>query len=102
MTKAQLAATAASGAPGLATERATARWERALERPNEFSTIWCGRQINPIPRTNAGGAADRDAAEWFRHRSYDYREFSDLEKLGLRKRELSLTVSAKGSRECLT
>src|SRR3712207_4041957 len=35
-----------------------------------------------------------DATEWFRHRSYDYRQFSDLEKLGLRKRELSLTVSA--------
>jgi glucosyl-3-phosphoglycerate synthase len=35
-----------------------------------------------------------DAAEWFRHRSYNYRQFSDLEKLGLRKRELGLTVSA--------
>jgi glucosyl-3-phosphoglycerate synthase len=35
-----------------------------------------------------------DAAEWFRHRSYDYRRFSDLEALGRRKRELSLTVSA--------
>ena len=35
-----------------------------------------------------------DAAEWFKHRSYDYRQFSDLEALGLRKRELGLTVSA--------
>jgi glucosyl-3-phosphoglycerate synthase len=35
-----------------------------------------------------------DAAEWFEHRSYDYRQFSDLERLGLRKRELGLTVSA--------
>ena len=35
-----------------------------------------------------------DAAEWFRHRSYDYRQFSDLEELGRRKRELGLTVSA--------
>src|ERR671920_1605096 len=35
-----------------------------------------------------------DAAEWFRHRSYDYRQFSNLEKLGLRKRELGLSVSA--------
>jgi glucosyl-3-phosphoglycerate synthase len=35
-----------------------------------------------------------DATEWFRHRSYDHRQFSDLEKLGLRKRELGLTVSA--------
>jgi glucosyl-3-phosphoglycerate synthase len=35
-----------------------------------------------------------DAAEWFRHRSYDYRQFSDLEELGRRKRELALTVSA--------
>jgi glucosyl-3-phosphoglycerate synthase len=35
-----------------------------------------------------------DAAEWFRHRSYDYQQFSDLEEMGLRKRELGLTVSA--------
>ena len=35
-----------------------------------------------------------DAAEWFRHRSYDYRQFSDLEALGRRKGELGLTVSA--------
>jgi glucosyl-3-phosphoglycerate synthase len=35
-----------------------------------------------------------DAAEWFRHRSYDYRQFSDLEAMGRRKRELGLTVSA--------
>jgi glucosyl-3-phosphoglycerate synthase len=35
-----------------------------------------------------------DAVEWFGHRSYDYRQFSDLEALGRRKRELSLTVSA--------
>ncbi|MDF2704230.1 MAG: hypothetical protein K0S10_3176, partial [Rubrobacteraceae bacterium] len=35
-----------------------------------------------------------DAAEWFRHRSYDYRQFSDLEELGRRKHELALTVSA--------
>jgi len=35
-----------------------------------------------------------DAAEWFRHRSYDYRQFSDLEAMGRRKRELRLTVSA--------
>jgi glucosyl-3-phosphoglycerate synthase len=35
-----------------------------------------------------------DAAEWFRHRSYDYRQFSDLEEMSRRKRELGLTVSA--------
>ena len=35
-----------------------------------------------------------DAAEWFRHRTYDYRQFSDLEEMGRRKRELGLTVSA--------
>src|SRR5215212_3834945 len=35
-----------------------------------------------------------DAAEWFRHRSYDYRQFSDLEEMGRRKRDLGLTVSA--------
>jgi glucosyl-3-phosphoglycerate synthase len=35
-----------------------------------------------------------DAVEWFEHRSYDYRQFSDLEEMGRRKREHSLTVSA--------
>jgi glucosyl-3-phosphoglycerate synthase len=35
-----------------------------------------------------------DAVEWFGHRSYDYRQFSDLEALGRRKGELGLTVSA--------
>jgi glucosyl-3-phosphoglycerate synthase len=35
-----------------------------------------------------------DAVEWFGHRSYDYRQFSDLEKMGSRKGELGLTVSA--------
>ncbi|WP_337958746.1 glucosyl-3-phosphoglycerate synthase [Rubrobacter naiadicus] len=34
-----------------------------------------------------------DAAEWFKHRSYDYRQFSDLQELAKRKRELGLTVS---------
>ena len=35
-----------------------------------------------------------DAVEWFKHRSYDYRQFSDLEALARRKGELGLTVSA--------
>ena len=35
-----------------------------------------------------------DAVEWFKHRSYDYKQYSDLEALGRRKRELGLTVSA--------
>ena len=35
-----------------------------------------------------------DAVEWFKHRSYDYKQFSDLEALARRKRELGLTVSA--------
>nr|MDQ3604397.1 glucosyl-3-phosphoglycerate synthase [Actinomycetota bacterium] len=35
-----------------------------------------------------------DAVEWFRHRSYNYRQFSDLAALGSRKRDLGLTVSA--------
>ena len=35
-----------------------------------------------------------DAVEWFKHRSYDYRQFSDLKEMGRRKRELGLTVSA--------
>jgi glucosyl-3-phosphoglycerate synthase len=34
-----------------------------------------------------------DAVGWFKHRSYDYRQFSDLEELGRCKRELGLTVS---------
>ena len=35
-----------------------------------------------------------DAVDWFKHRSYDYKQFSDLEALARRKRELGLTVSA--------
>ncbi len=35
-----------------------------------------------------------DAVEWFKHRSYDYRQFADLEAMERRKRELGLTVSA--------
>jgi glucosyl-3-phosphoglycerate synthase len=35
-----------------------------------------------------------DAVEWFGHRSYDYRQFSDLEEMARRKSELGLTVSA--------
>ncbi|MBA3610734.1 MAG: glucosyl-3-phosphoglycerate synthase [Rubrobacter sp.] len=34
-----------------------------------------------------------DAAEWFRHRSYDHAQFSDLEDLARRKCEQNLTVS---------
>ncbi len=34
-----------------------------------------------------------DAADWFRHRSYDHASFSDVEALGRRKRERELTVS---------
>ena len=35
-----------------------------------------------------------DVREWFKHRSYDFRRFSDLEQMGDRKRERGLTVSA--------
>jgi glucosyl-3-phosphoglycerate synthase len=35
-----------------------------------------------------------DAVEWFGHRSYDYRQFSDLKEMARRKGELGLTVSA--------
>ena len=35
-----------------------------------------------------------DAREWFRHRSYDFRRFSDLEEMGRLKRDRGLTVSA--------
>ncbi|CAN5728245.1 glucosyl-3-phosphoglycerate synthase [soil metagenome] len=34
-----------------------------------------------------------DAADWFRNRSYEYTQFSDLTELGKRKREQGLTVS---------
>ena len=34
-----------------------------------------------------------DAADWFRHRSYEYRQFADLVTLGQRKQERDLTVS---------
>ena len=50
--------------------------------------------MSPIPRTDEGGAIVQDPAAWFGHRSYDYRQFSDLEEMGRRKRELGLTVSA--------
>jgi glucosyl-3-phosphoglycerate synthase len=35
-----------------------------------------------------------DARDWFKHRSYDYRQFSNLEDLGRRKQVRGLTVSA--------
>src|ERR671916_1276037 len=35
-----------------------------------------------------------DAGDWFKHRSYDFKRFSDLRELGRRKRERGLTVSA--------
>ena len=35
-----------------------------------------------------------DVREWFKHRSYDYRRFADMEALGDKKRERGLTVSA--------
>lgn len=35
-----------------------------------------------------------DAREWFKHRSYDYKQFLNLEGLGRLKRERRLTVSA--------
>src|SRR4028119_882848 len=35
-----------------------------------------------------------DARDWFKHRSYDFRRFSDLQELGRLKGERGLTVSA--------
>jgi glucosyl-3-phosphoglycerate synthase len=46
-----------------------------------------------IVEIDEGAPMFADAVEWFRHRSYDYRQFSDLEEIGRRKRELGLTVS---------
>src|SRR5215208_1168647 len=50
--------------------------------------------MSGMPKTSDGSVIYRDAAEWFKHRSYDYRQFSDLEALASRKRDLGLTVSA--------
>src|SRR5215213_2616876 len=50
--------------------------------------------MSGMPKTSDGSVIYRDAAEWFKHRSYDYRQFSDLEALGSRKRDLGLTISA--------
>ena len=44
--------------------------------------------------TDEGASMFVDAAEWFRHRSYDYQQYSDIQQMGLRKRELGLRVSA--------
>jgi hypothetical protein len=37
--------------------------------------------MSGMPKTSDGSVIYRDAAEWFKHRSYDYRQFSDLEAL---------------------
>jgi glucosyl-3-phosphoglycerate synthase len=50
--------------------------------------------MSGMPKTSDGSFIYRDAAEWFGHRSYDYRQFSDLGALSSRKRDLGLTVSA--------
>jgi glucosyl-3-phosphoglycerate synthase len=53
--------------------------------------------MSGMPKTSDGSVIYRDAAEWFKHRSYDsydYRQFSDLQALSSRKRDLGLTVSA--------
>ena len=50
--------------------------------------------MSGMPKTSDGSVIYRDAAEWFKHRSYDCRQFSDLEALGSRKRDLGLTISA--------
>src|SRR5215212_10115325 len=50
--------------------------------------------MSGMPKISDGSVIYRDAAEWFKHRSYDYRQFSDLEALGSRKRDLGLTIRA--------
>lgn len=44
-------------------------------------------------QVNERGFAPANAREWFEKRSYSHEEFSDVEKLAHRKRELDLTVS---------
>ncbi len=44
-------------------------------------------------KIDRGAIRPTDAAEWFRHRSYDYAQFSDVEELGRRKREQNVKVS---------
>jgi glucosyl-3-phosphoglycerate synthase len=55
--------------------------------------MWGRRRLNSVPKTNGVGAIPQSAAEWFRHRSYDYRQFSNLKTMERRKRELCLTLS---------
>src|SRR5215218_4579983 len=50
--------------------------------------------MSDMPKTRDGSIILRGAAEWFEHRSYDYRQFSDLEAMGRLKRDLGLTLSA--------
>jgi hypothetical protein len=50
--------------------------------------------VSSTPKTSDGSVTRRDEAEWFKYRSYDFRQFSDLEALAHRKREFGLTVSA--------
>lgn len=42
---------------------------------------------------NRGAFTPMDATDWFKNRSYEYTQFSDLAKLGERKQEQGLTVS---------
>ncbi len=44
-------------------------------------------------RVDGGKIVPVDAADWFKNRSYEYVQFSDLKALGRRKRERGLTVS---------
>jgi hypothetical protein len=44
-------------------------------------------------QVNERGFAPANAREWFEKRSYSHEEFSDVEKLARRKRELGLSVS---------
>ena|SRR5215204_4897006 len=64
--------------------------------------------MSHMPKTSDGSVIIRDAAHWFRHRCYDYRQFSDLEALGRRKRERNERMSdaaqqrSQEKRECMT
>ena len=43
--------------------------------------------MSGIPETNDRSVTYRDAADWFRHRSYDYRLFPNLEEWSHQRRE---------------
>ena len=53
---------------------------RAIEMPDKGRTLLRRRLMSGIPETSNGSIIYRHGADWFRHRSYDYRPFPYLEE----------------------